>query len=75
MGDLGNSINKIINDHQEILIPNSLYFVTINSVNVFGSITLSIEAISSNAGLTYETIKGFQIGEYSITQPYLLAWI
>jgi hypothetical protein len=75
LGDLGDSINKIINDHQEILITNSLYFVTINSVNVFGPITMSIKAISSNAGLTYETIKGFQIGEYSITESYLLAWI
>ena len=74
-GGFDNSINKRLHDHKEILEPNTAYLRPIDSINGFGPITLSIEATSSNAGSAEKTIKGFQLGAYSITQPYLLAWL
>jgi hypothetical protein len=74
-GGFDNSINKLLYGHKEILEPNTAYLLPISSINGFGPIILSIEATSSNAGTAEKTIKGFQLGAYSITQPYFLAWL
>jgi hypothetical protein len=74
-GGFDNSINIVINNHQEIIPPYTVLLFTLESVNGFGPIDLTVYAHSSNAGSAEETIKGFQLGTYTITQPYLLAWV
>ena len=74
-GGFDNSINKIISGHEEKLNSNSALLQPIQTINGFGLVTLSIEASSSNAGSSEETMKGFQIGPYTITQTYVLAWL
>ena len=73
-GGFDNSINKIISGHQEMLNSNSAILEPLHTINGFGLVTLSIEASSSNAGSVEETMKGFQLGPYTITQTYLFAW-
>ena len=74
-GGFDSSINKIISGHEEKLNSNSALLQPIQTINGFGLVTLSIEASSSNAGSSEETMKGFQIGPYTITQTYVLAWL
>jgi hypothetical protein len=75
MGGFDNSINIVVNNHQEVLPPYTVLLFTMESVIGFGPINLTIYASSSNAGSAEETIKGFQFGTYTITKPYLLAWV
>ncbi len=74
IGGYDESINKIMPGHRDILQPNTSYLLTTNSINGFGPVTLSIYASSSNAGSIEETIKGFQLGSFTITQPYVISW-
>ena len=75
VGGYNDAINLVINDEKDILQPNSSYIITTNTIRGFGPIELSIEVTSSNAGSAEKTIHGFQIGDFSITQSYLFAWI
>jgi hypothetical protein len=74
-GGYDDNINLIINDNIDLLQPNSSYIITTNTIRGFGQIELSIEVSSSNAGSAEKTINGFQIGDFSFAQTYLLAWI
>ena len=74
IGGFDEAINLVIPNERDILEPNSSYLLTTNSVNGFGPIELSIHATSSNAGSIEETIKGFQLGSFTICQPYTLSW-
>jgi hypothetical protein len=74
-GGFDDTINLIINDQKEILQPNSSYIITTNEIKGFGPIELSIEVTASNAESSEKTINGLQIGDFSITQTYLFAWI
>lgn len=74
-GGYNDAINLVINDEKDILQPNSSYIITTNTIRGFGPIELSIEVTSSNSGSTEKTINGFQIGDFSITQSYLFAWM
>jgi hypothetical protein len=74
-GRYNNAINLVINDNKDLLQPNSSYIITTNTIRGFGPIELSIQVTSSNAGSAEKTINGFQIGDCSITQSYLFAWM
>jgi len=77
------SIKSITNDNinysyfneLELLENNSAYLFSTPDVNGFGLVTLSLNVSSSNAGNKTISIKGFQIGQYSISRPWILAWI
>jgi len=77
------SIKSITNDNinysyfneLELLENNSAYLFSTPDVNGFGLVTLSLNVSSSNAGNKTISIKGFQIGQYTISRPWILAWI
>jgi hypothetical protein len=73
-GGFDNSINVEIPNNRDILEPNTSYLLITNEINGFGPVVLSIYATSSNAGNIEETMKGFQLGSYTITQPYVISW-
>jgi hypothetical protein len=73
-GGFDNSINIEIPNNRDTLPPNTTYLLITNEINGFGPVELSIYVTSSNAGSLEETIKGFQLGSYTLTQPYLLSW-
>ena len=73
-GGFDNSIDITIPGNKEELLPNWAILQSINDAYGFGPVTMSITVTSSNAGEVTETIKGFQIGPYTISQPYVLAW-
>ena len=50
------------------------YTLSTNGINGYGKIIISITATSSNAGEISETRTGFQIGPYTLCQPYLSSW-
>lgn len=73
-GGFDNSINITITDQEDELSPNECLTLVIMGVRGFGPVTLSLTATSSNAGETTETSRGFQIGPYTISKPYILAF-
>ena len=53
---------------------NQAYSVPTNKAKGYGPVTLTMTATSSNAGEATATSKGFQIGPYTISKTYLMAW-
>jgi hypothetical protein len=74
IGGYDDSINKIILGEIEILQPNTSYLITTNKINGFGPVIISNYVDSSNSGMTEEVINGFQLGSFTITQPYFISW-
>lgn len=68
------SINFVYSDYIDKLDPNTAFLFTINFINGFGPVVISLNATTSNAGFDDESIKGFQVGPYTFAKPYLLAW-
>jgi len=73
-GGFDDSIDITITNYIEELLPNSAILHSIQNVYGFGPVTMTIAVTSSSVGDVTETIKGFQIGPYTISQPYALAW-
>jgi len=53
---------------------NQAYSIPTNKVKGFGLVTLTMTATSSNADEATVTSKGFQIGPYTISKTYFMAW-
>jgi hypothetical protein len=75
IGIYDESINYVFSNFIDELEPNQALLFSEMFVSGFGPIIISLNASSSNAGDTEESIKGFQIGLFTISKPYVLAWI
>ena len=53
---------------------NQVYSISTNKAKGFGPVTLTMTATSSNADEATATSQGFQIGSYTISKTYLMAW-
>ena len=53
---------------------NQAYSIPTNKAKGYGPVTLTMTATSSNADEATATSKGFQIGPYTISKTYLMAW-
>ena len=53
---------------------NQAYSIPTKEAKGFGLVTLTMTATSSNADESTATAKGFQIGPYTISKTYLMAW-
>ena len=73
-GGLNDSINISIPGYIEEILPNQAVLQSTNEVKGFGPVTMTMTVTSSNAGESTEIINGFQIGPYTISQIYVLAW-
>ena len=73
-GGLDDSINIVIPGQKEELESNEAIVQLTNRAYGFGSVKITLTATSSNAGEATETIKGFQMGPYTISKSYVLAW-
>ena len=69
-----NEINYSYSKEIEPLKFNSAYQFVTNEVHGFGMVTLSLIVSSSNAGDKNLSISAFQIGPYTISQPWILSW-
>ena len=73
-GGYDNSIDIIKSGNYGELIPTQSLITLTNEVHGFGLVTISVSATSTNAGSSEDSIIGFQIGPYTISQPYVIAW-
>lgn len=72
---IGNGeIDYSYSDTRATLRRNSAIQFATNEVNGFGLVTLSLSVSSPNAGDKILSAKGFQIGPYTISRPWILAW-
>ena len=69
-----NEINYSYSKEIEPLKFNSAYQFVTNEIHGFGMVTLSLIVSSSNAGDKNLSISAFQIGPYTISQPWILSW-
>ena len=69
-----NEIDYIYSKEIEPLNFNSAYQFVTNEVHGFGKVTLSLSVSSSNAGDKNLSISAFQIGPYTISQPWIFSW-
>ena len=72
-----NSNDDIIYSYSKEIEPlkfNSAYQFVTNEVHGFGMVTLSLNVSSSNAGEKNLSIAAFQIGAYTISQPWIFSW-
>jgi len=53
---------------------NQAYTISTNEAKGYGPVTLTMTATSSNADEATATSQGFQIGSYTISKTYLMAW-
>ena len=75
IGIYDESIDYVFSNFIDELEPNQALLFSERFVNGFGPVTISLNASTSNAGFAEESIKGFQIGPFTIAKPYFLAWI
>jgi len=54
---------------------NQVYTISTKEARGYGPVTITMTATSSNAGEVTATSKGFQIGPYTISKTYLMAWL
>ena len=53
---------------------NQVYSISTNEARGYGPVTITMTATSSNAGEATAISQGFQIGPYTISKTYLMAW-
>lgn len=68
------SIDFFYHDNIDNLDPSTALLFTFDFIHGFGPVIISLNATTTNAGSDEVSIKGFQIGPYTIAKPYLLAW-
>ena len=76
-GGFDNSINITISDDAGIdgdIEVNQVYTISTNKAKGYGPVTLTMTATSSNADEATATSQGFQIGSYTISKTWLMAW-
>ena len=75
-GGNDNSINITISDDAgdgDIEV-NQVYTISTKEARGYGPVTLTMTATSSNADEATATSQGFQIGPYTISKTYFMAW-
>jgi lipopolysaccharide export LptBFGC system permease protein LptF len=75
-GGYDNSINITISDDAgdgDIEV-NQVYTISTNEAKGYGPVTITMTVTLSNAGEVTATSQGFQIGPYTISKTYLMAW-
>ncbi|MCK5030795.1 MAG: hypothetical protein KAR64_04955 [Thermoplasmatales archaeon] len=75
-GGFDNSINITISGDagDGDMEVNQAYSISTNKAKGFGPVTITMTATSSNADEATATSQGFQIGPYTISKTYLMAW-
>ena len=75
-GGIDNKINVTISDDtgDKDIEVNQVFSISTNKAKGFGPVTLTMTATSSNADEATATSRGFQIGSYTISKTYLVAW-
>lgn len=68
------SIDYVFSYHIDELEPNQALLFSDRFVNGFGPVIISLNASSSNAGTAQVSIRGIQLGPFTLAKPYLLAW-
>jgi len=53
---------------------NQVYSISTREARGFGPVTLTMTVTSSNAGEATASSQGFQIGPYTISKTYFMAW-
>jgi hypothetical protein len=53
---------------------NQVYTISTKGAKGYGPVTITMTVTSSNAGEVTSTAQGFQIGPYTISKTYLMAW-
>ncbi len=73
-GGSDDSIDITISDDVGNIENNQGYMISTKGVKGYGPVTITMTATSSNAGEATATAQGFQIGPYTISKTYLMAW-
>ena len=73
-GGSDDSIDITISDDVGNIENNQAYMISTNEAQGYGPVTITMTATSSNAGEATATSQGFQIGPYTISKTYLMAW-
>ena len=75
-GGFDNSINITLSDDvgDGDIEVNQVVTILTKEAKGFGPVTLTMTATSSNADEATATSKGFQIGSYTISKTWLMAW-
>ena len=73
-GGSDDSIDITISDDVGNIENNQGYMISTNEARGYGPVTITMTATSSNAGEATATSQGFQIGPYTISKTYLMAW-
>ena len=73
-GIVTNQMDYSYSDTRDSLRHNAAIMFETNELYGFGLVTLTLSVSSSNAGDDTLSVKGFQIGQYTIRRPWILAW-
>ena len=73
-GGSDDSIDITISDDVGNIENNQAYMISTKGAQGYGPVTITMTATSSNAGEVTATSQGFQIGPYTISKTYLMAW-
>ena len=73
-GGSDDSIDITISDDVGNIENNQGYMISTNEARGYGPVTITMTATSSNADEATATSQGFQIGPYTISKTYLMAW-
>ena len=73
-GGSDDSIDITISDDVGNIENNQGYMISTKGAQGYGPVTITMTATSSNAGEATATSQGFQIGPYTISKTYLMAW-
>jgi hypothetical protein len=73
-GGSDDSIDITISDDVGNIENNQGYMISTKGAKGYGPVTITMTATSSNAGEATATAQGFQIGPYTISKTYLMAW-
>jgi hypothetical protein len=73
-GGFDDSIDYTMEGQKDELRSNQAFLFSTPSISGFGPVTLTITTVSSNAQDVTATRSGFQLGPYTMSTPYVLAW-
>ena len=73
-GGFGDSIDYTLEGQKDELRGNQAFLFSTRSIRGFGPVTLTLTTVSSNVQEGTATSKGFQLGPYTLSIPYVLAW-
>ena len=73
-GGNDDSIDLSLSKTLDSLSHNEAHQITTNEVYGFGPIIITMRVTSLNAGDTTVSVNGFQLGPYTLSQPWILVW-